>query len=288
MSKIHRVEVVANLASGSVAKDAPEEIEKILADHGLRAHVCAPETQDLTNCLRAAVDAGPDLLVTLAGDGTARTAAELCGPHGPVLAPLAGGTMNMLPHAIYGDRSWQDALRLALSEGRERMIGGGEVDGQPFLVAALIGAPALWGAAREAARYHEPILAIARARHALGRAFTGRLRYAFDDGPSGKAEAVHFFCPQISSILPDEAPVLEAAALDVRGAADAFRLGVNALVRDWRDDPAVEVQPCRKARVWASGGIPALLDGELVKLRNSAVVAYRPAVVRMLTLPKDV
>lgn len=288
MSRIRRVEVVANLASGGVARDAPQEIEKIFADHGLPAHVCAPETHDLTNCLRAAVDAGPDLLVTLAGDGTARAAAELCGPQGPMLAPLPGGTMNMLPRAIYGARSWQDALTLALSEGSERTIGGGEVEGRPFLVAALIGAPALWGAAREAARYHEPVLAIARARRALRRAFTGRLRYAFDDGPRAKAEALHFFCPHISSVLPDEERALEAAALDLRGAADAFRLGVNALVRDWRDDPAVAVQPCRRARVWASGGIPALLDGELVRLHSSAEVAYRPAVARMLALPKDV
>ena len=125
MGRISRVEVVANLASGGVDKDAPQEIEKIFADHGLQAHVCAPPTHDLTNCLRAAVDAGPDLLVTLAGDGTARAAAELCGPKGPMLAPLPGGTMNMLPHAIYGDRSWQDALTIALAQGSERTIGGG-------------------------------------------------------------------------------------------------------------------------------------------------------------------
>ena len=288
MSGIRRVEVVANLASGGVNRDAPAELEKIFADYGLRAHVCAPETHDLTNCLRAAVDAAPDLLVTLAGDGTARTAAELCGPNGPMLAPLPGGTMNMLPRAIYGTRSWQDALSLALAEGCERSIGGGQVEGRPFLVAALLGAPALWGAAREAARYHEPGLAIARARRALRRAFTGRLRYAIDGGPRAKAEAMHFFCPHISRVLADEAPALEAAALDVRGAADAFRLGVNALVRDWRDDPAVEVRACQSARVWAAGGIPALLDGELVRLHSSALVEYRPAVVRMLALPKDV
>lgn len=287
MGSISRVEVVANLASGGVDKDAPGEIEKIFSDHGLAAHVCAPETHDLTNCLRAAVDAGPDLLVTLAGDGTARTAAELCGPDGPVLAPLPGGTMNMLPRAIYGARSWQDALSLALAEGSERTIGGGEVEGKPFLVAALLGAPALWGAAREAARYHEPIQAVARARRAMRRAFTGRLRYSIDGGPRDKAEALHFMCPHISRVMADEDRALEAAAVDVRGAADAFRLGVNALMRDWRDDPAVEVRRCKATRVWASGGIPALLDGELLRLHSYAEVSYRPAVARLLALPKD-
>jgi len=280
--------VVANLASGGVAKDAPEEIEKIFADHGLAAHVCAPETHDLTNCLRAAIDSAPDLLVVLAGDGTARTAAELCGPDGPVLAPLPGGTMNMLPRVLYGSRSWQDALTVALAEGTERVIGGGEIEGRPFLVAAVLGSPALWGPAREAARYREPLKALARARRAFRRAFTGRLRYAIEDEAREKAEALVFMCPHVSRVMADEDRALEAAALDVRGAADAFRLGVNALIRDWRDDPAVQNRPCRKARVWAAGGIPALLDGELVRLQTYAEVHYRPAIARMLVIPKDV
>jgi diacylglycerol kinase family enzyme len=288
MGRISRVEVVANLASGGVGKDAPQEIEKIFADHGLQAHVCAPPTHDLTSCLRAAVDAGPDLLVTLAGDGTARAAAELCGPQGPMLAPLPGGTMNMLPRALYGDRSWQDALTLALAEGVERTIGGGEVEGRPFLVAAVMGSPALWGPAREAARFREPMLAFARARRALRRAFTGRLRYAIDAGPREKAEALVFVCPHASSAMADEEPALEAAAMDVRSAGDVFRLGVQALLGDWRDDPAVQVRRCREARIWAARGIPALLDGELFRLHAAAEVTYRPAVVRILAPPKDV
>jgi diacylglycerol kinase family enzyme len=286
VGRIGRVEVVANLASGGVDKAAPEELEKVFAAHGLAAHVCAPETNDLTNCLRAAVDAGPDLLVTLAGDGTARMAAELCGPKGPLLAPLPGGTMNMLPRALYGARSWQEALNLVLEEGSERVIGGGEVDGRPFLVAAVLGSPALWAPAREAARFGEHRLAFERARRAARRAFSGRLRYAIDGGSRGKAEAMVFMCPHVSRAMSDADPALEAAALNIRGALDAFRLGFNALVRDWRDDPAVQVQYCRRASAWAASAIPALLDGELVRLGAGAEVVYRPAVARMLALPK--
>lgn len=287
MPRIRRVEVVANLASGGVDEDTPGEIEKICADFGVAAHVCAPQARDLTNCLRAAVDAAPDLLVILAGDGTARTAAELCGREGPLLAPLPGGTMNMLPKAIYGPRAWQDALRVALAEGVERQLSGGEVEGRCFLVAAVLGAPALWGAAREAARMGAVRLAWLRSRRALKRAFSGRLRYALDGGARAKAEALVFLCPHVSRALPDEAPALEAAALDLQGAADAFRLGFQALVGDWRDAPAVETAPCQLARVWAASAIPALLDGEMVRLSTSAEVAYRPAVARVLAPPKD-
>ncbi len=288
MGAFKRIEVIANCASGSVGPAAPAEIEKMLAERGLSAHVCAPEKNDLTNCLRAAVDAGPDLLVILAGDGTARAAAELAGPDGPVIAPLPGGTMNMLPHAVYGQRSWRQALELALDQGETRSIGGGEVEGHRFMVAAILGAPALWAPAREAARFGKPRLAIARARRALNRAFSGRLRYSLDAGQREKAEALIFMCPLTSRALADDAAALEASALDVSGAADVLKLGFQALVGGWRNAAAVDVELCRTAHIWAAHGIPAILDGESVKLKSLAEVRYVPKLARILALPKDV
>ena len=285
-ARFRRVEVVANVASGGVAADAPAEIEAIFGEFGIPAHVCAPSTDDLTNCLRGAIAAAPDLLVVLAGDGTARAAAELCGADGPVLAPLPGGTMNMLPHAIYGQRPWQEALRLALSEGAPRMLGGGEVEGRRFLVAAILGAPALWAPAREAARFGEFRLAWLRAHRAVRRAFSGRLRYALDQGPREKAAALSFLCPAISRALDDAEPALEAAALDLQGAGDVLSLGFHALVGDWRNAAPVSARPCTIARVWAAEPIPAILDGESVRLQAAAEVRYKPDVVKVLGLPK--
>ncbi|MDB5451078.1 MAG: hypothetical protein JWQ52_2206 [Phenylobacterium sp.] len=288
MTAIRRVEVIANVASGSVGKDAPQEAEKIFADFGLDARVSAPATEDLSQALRKAVDAAPDLLVVLAGDGTARAAAEMCGPDGPIIAPLPGGTMNMLPHAIYGLRSWQDALTIALAQGSERMLGGGEVEGHRFLVAAILGSPALWAPAREAARFGQNKLALIRARRALRRAFSGRLRYMLDVGPREKAEALVFLCPLTSRALNEDEETLEAAVLDVKSAGDAFRLGLHALIGDWRDAPVVDTKRCKVARIWAAHGIPAILDGESVRLKSLAEVTYKPDLVRVLAIPKDV
>ena len=286
--RFRRVEVVANVASGGVAPDAARDIERIFADFGSDAHVHAPQAGELIKSLRAAVDAAPDLLVLLAGDGTLRAAAELCGPTGPVIAPLPGGTMNMLPHAIYGPRAWQDALSVALAQGETRLLAGGEVEGRPFLVAAILGTPALWAPAREAARYGQLRIAWFRARRALHRAFTGRLRYALDGAPRDKAAAISFLTPLISRVLDHDAEALEAAVLDLKGAADVLSLGFHALIGDWRDAPVVEAMRCREARVWAAERIPAILDGEAVQLDSVAVAAYRRDIVRVLALPKDV
>lgn len=285
--RFDKVEVVANVASGSVGRDAAEVAERILSEHGIRANICAPPSEDLGACLRAAVDAKPDLLIVIAGDGTARAAAEMCGPDGPVLAPLPGGTMNMLPYAVYGQRLWPEALSLALTKGRVRPLAGGQVEGHRFLVAAILGAPALWAPAREAARHGKIGVAVTKARQALRQAFSGRLRYILDDGAKGKAEALTFMCPVTSRVLDDETQALEAAALDLKDARDVFRLGFNALLGDWREDPSVTDQPCRRARVWASRSIPAILDGESVKLKSTAEITFSPNLVRVLEIPSD-
>jgi diacylglycerol kinase family enzyme len=57
-----RVEVVTNIASGSVGKDAPAQAEAILAEHGVTGRVHAPSEGELTACLRDAIDAKPDAI----------------------------------------------------------------------------------------------------------------------------------------------------------------------------------------------------------------------------------
>jgi diacylglycerol kinase family enzyme len=270
-----------------VGADAPGEVEKILAEFGLSGSVHAPSTAELGDCLKASIDAAPDLLMILAGDGTIRAAAELSGPDGPLIAPLPGGTMNMLPNAVYGARPWPEAMRLALTEGRERDLGGGCIEGRRFLVGAILGSAALWAPAREAARHGKPRLALMRARRALSRAFTGRLRYNLDAGPRRKAEALVLMCPIASKVMATEDARLEAAALNVRGAAEAVRLGINALVRDWRADPAVDDRFCRVVRVWSARGIPALLDGEITRLPSLVEARYEPKICRVLAPPTE-
>ena len=126
--------------------------------------------------------------------------------------------------------------------------GGGEVDGHRFMVAAILGPPALWAPAREAARFGMGRKAIRSARLALGRAFSGRLRYILDGGQRVKAEALIFMCPLTSKVLSEDDDTLEAAGVDVNNAAEAIRLGFHALTGDWRTAPNVDVERCRIAR----------------------------------------
>lgn len=278
--------MIANLAAGSVGPDAADQLAKILSEFDVKANISAPEPSDLISSLKSAIAAKPDLLMVLAGDGTARAAAELCGPDGPLLAPLPGGTMNMLPHALYGIQPWQDALRAALTDGEARMLGGGEIEGHRFLCAAILGSPALWGPAREAVRKGKVRLALARAQRAMQRAFTGRLRYKLDGADIERTRALILMCPIASRAMDEDATTLEVAALDVGHAGVVLRLGANALIGDWRQDPAVVTRACTTARVFSPQMIPAILDGEVVSLSRIAEVRYEPRVVRVLAPPR--
>ncbi len=173
--------MLVNSLSGSVGNQAATEAEAIFAEYDCKAEVLSLESGQFDDQIQTAIDACPDVLFVLAGDGTAGTIASRAGPNGPLIAPLPGGTMNMLPKALYGTADWKAALRLALEQGEAQDVAGGEVsDGvvtQAFYCAAILGAPALWAPAREAMRTGKVSLAWTHARKALKRAFSGRLRF---------------------------------------------------------------------------------------------------------------
>lgn len=279
---IRRVAVVVNPLSGSAGPDAAAEAERILKESGIEGTVRAPDEQGLEACLREALDDKPDLLAIVAGDGTARAGAEMAGPRGPLVAPLPGGTMNMLPRALYGERDWKTALAEILVSGVEKPVSGGEVEGRNFYVAAILGSPALWAQAREAAREGDIWRAMQRARRALNRAFSGRLRFSLDGRARTKTEALVLMCPLISRALDEDEGFLEAAALDPANALEAFRLGVYAARGDWRADPAVNAGRCKSGKAWAGSYIPAVLDGEPARLKSATEFRFRPIAFRAL------
>jgi diacylglycerol kinase family enzyme len=281
--RIQRIEAIVNAASGSVGPGAAEALAQVIAAHGYACNLATPAPAELSAAIASAVDAAPDLLVILGGDGTARVAAERCGPDGPLLAALPGGTLNMLPHVLYGVRPWREALELALGEGIERSICGGRIEGRSFYVAAVLGAPALWGAAREAVRAGKIRRAWRRGLYALRRSFTGRIRYKLDGMPQRDAEALVLISPIVSKLM-SAAPSLEVVELDVHNATEMFRLAFHGLVGDWRRDPGVTVYAASHGRAWARRSIPCILDGEVQRLGRGARFEFEPRAFRALAI----
>ena len=280
---INKVAVLINPAAGSVTTTTEAEVVGLLRSLHIEPQIYTATGPALENALKTAIAGHPDLLAVIAGDGTARAAAELCGPAGILLAPLPGGTMNVLPKALYGPRQWQVALGEALEDGVVRDISGGEIDGHVFFVAAIVGSPALWAGAREAARAFKPVTAAKLAGTALDQAFKGRLRFALEGHPPGKAQALTLLCPLISHELDDSDAFMEAASVDPGGPVGVFRLAFHALVNDWRSDPGVVTWRCRRGWVKSRRPIPAVIDGEPVTLNSLAKIGFRFRAFRALT-----
>ena len=120
---------------------------------------------------------------------------------------------------------------------------------------------------------------------ALRRAFTGRLRFAIDGERTARAEAMAFLTPTISKKLDDNT-ALEAAALDPASSLEAFRMAFNYIARDWRDDPAVNARPALKAELSSRRSMPAILDGEPIRLGRNVTVTFVPKAFRALA-PKQ-
>ena len=278
---IRRVEAVINPASGGVGPDSHARLGRILDAFGLQSRVVAAIPEEIEGALAAAIAAKPDLLIVLAGDGTAGRAAALCGPDGPLLAPLAGGTMNMLPHALYGPVDWSQALIACLEGGRARPVSCGEVGGLRFYCVAILGTPAFWARAREATRHGDLRRAWEHAVVAFRRAFATRLKYQAGDRPARKAVALSLICPLISRALDSE-NALEAAGLDLHDMVEVIRLGLHNMLGDWRRDPGVTTEAVVQGRAWARRRIPCLIDGEMHWLAHSVAIRFVPQAFRAL------
>ncbi|WP_313006848.1 diacylglycerol kinase family protein [Brevundimonas vesicularis] len=280
-AQIRHAVMLVNPLSGSVGPRAAGEAEALLGQYDLKAEVVSFEGGNFDQIIADAFAAKPDVIFVLAGDGTARSVASKAKPDGPMIAPLPGGTMNMLPKALYGTADWKLALKRALEEGEPQAVSGGEVQGEYFYCAAILGSPALWAPAREAMRTGKIKLAWQYGRRALKRAFSGRLRFALDGGEKRRTEALVLISPMISKAMED--PIgLEAAAMDPSDATQAFRLAATALFSDWRHDPAVSTRPAKRIEVRARSKIPAVIDGEPLLLKPEAVIRFVPKAFKAL------
>jgi diacylglycerol kinase family enzyme len=252
-----RAFVLVNEAAGGVGKGARDKLLAILAETGAQTLAVREDVADLAACRREAFKA--DVIVVLGGDGTARAAAEAFSA-GPPLILLPGGTLNVLPHALYGDRNWEEALRAALTSGRIVRLVGGKANGKKFFVAALFGAPTLLARARESVRKGHFLEALRRFNHAFRRMFSRALAVHAEGSATARVEGLGVLCPAYVGEVSDD--TLEWVQLDVSRVTEFVRVGMRAVIGGWRGDDTIELSRAQKGVLRSRGVIPAVLDGE--------------------------
>ena len=277
-----KVGAIINTSSGSCDLESEQRMLSILTGAGvIEPRTWCGEGDKMEQFFTEAAGHKLEVLVVLGGDGTIRTAAEACAEGGAYLIPLPGGTMNMLSRALYGDVLWEDALENTLTAPSLKVLSGGRIAGKQFLIAAIVGAPALLVEPRESMREGNIADAIEKGSVAFRKMFETKVQYLISGGMKGEAEAVALICPLISEQMSDSEQAFEAAIIDVESAAEVVRLATTAAFGKWRDDRNILLTKAKRVEVQSSKDIPATLDGERVNLGRSAEINF---VSRALTV----
>jgi diacylglycerol kinase family enzyme len=270
-----KVGVIINTSSGSYDSESEQKMLSILTGAGVvEPKVWCGEAKEMERFFAEAAGQKLEVLIVLGGDGTIRTAAEACAEMGSCLILLPGGTMNMLPRALYGNVSWEAALRKTLAAPSTKVLSGGRVANKLFFIAAIVGAPALWTQPRESMREGNIADAIKKGSVAFRRMFETKVQYLISGGAKGETEAVALICPLISEEMSDSEQALEAAIIDVQSAAEVIGLATTAAFGKWRDDKNILLTKTKRVNVQSSKEIPAALDGEKVNLGRSAEIDF--------------
>lgn len=273
-----RIAALLNTSSGSCDASSGPAMLGILEEAGIKpAKIWDVIGKDVDQALDEATESGIDVLIVLGGDGTIRSAAQRCDKDGPLLIPLPGGTMNMLPKALYGARPWREALADTLKSPVVQPVHAGEVGTHRFFVAGVFGSASLLAEARESIREGDLVGALGQGVSAMRQALGHELTYRFEGQAASKAEAVVVLCP-LPPPQSDLEVLLEAAAIDIEGAGDAIRLAVMSAFRGWRADQTVTHAKLESLEIASDDPIPAILDGERFTLaRTERVTRVREA-----------
>jgi len=271
-------EAVANAAAGQASRSDLEAVEaRLRAALGdeLGAFTAA-EPKDIESAFRSVAERKPDALIVLGGDGTARTAAEIVGRAGVPIAPLPGGTMNILPKMVFGARTLDEAID-SLGNHEMRFLPGGEIGGRVFFLSAALGFAGSLARLRETQRGAFRPITLARAwgsaTSAFGDAMLRGVRWRARRQEWRRAHTLVLAVGSITAVMnPTDDPDdfedgFEIASLDLRQGTDLAQLGYHAIASSWREAPSVNIARARRVEVETSSRRPlVVLDGEPIRL----------------------
>ena len=275
--------IIINTSSGGCDSDSQAELRNILEGAGVtKCKTWCGQANQMKRAFAEAAAQQLDALIVLGGDGTIRTAAEACSRCDMHLLPLPGGTMNMLPRALYGEVSWEDALKNTLAHPVTKVLSGGRIENNQFFVAAVVGAPALWAETRESIREGDIIDAIEKGAVAFQEMFDTKIQYFISSESKGEAEVVAVICPLVSEQMSDSEQALEAAVINLENAAELIGLVTAAAVGSWRDSQNIALSRTKRVAVQSNKDIPIFLDGERVKIGKKAEISFMPKAVSVI------
>jgi diacylglycerol kinase family enzyme len=249
-----------------------------LAEHareqGIEAVVMTPE-QSLAGLVRDAVASGADALGMAGGDGSLAVVAGACLEHGLPFICVPAGTRNHFALDLGIDRNDVVGALGAFTDGLERRIDVGLVNGRLFLNNVSLG---IYGDAvrQPAYRQAKARTLLATASEVLGSTAPAPPLEVLDD--LGEAHS-H---PAVVLVSNNPYALEPPPVAGTRPRLDGARLGIIVLdAPDSRRNPPARAWSAPTLDVHAVAPVHAGIDGEPVDLDPSVRFAIRPAALRV-------
>lgn len=267
-----------NSMAGSVGASGAQRLRSALAKVGLdHADIRELDRQDSRLQLTRIEEEAPDLLIAWGGDGTHRSVLEVLGRHTSRLLLLPGGTMNLLPKWLHGDKPWEAVLWSVLASPTPRLLPAGKIGDSLFFCAMLAGVPARFAEAREDIRRGDLGRAVHDAGLALGSVQTTHLETSF-----GKdlRHADHHFPPGnvVGALVGPLAGNnrMEVVRTSLPSGLSALEFAWSSFASSWRTRPGIAIEAADVLVIDDADGaeIPAIIDGERINPGPSLEVTF--------------
>ena len=231
--------------------------------------------EDLAALVRKGITGGADAVGMAGGDGSMAIVAALASEHGLPFVCVPAGTRNHFARDLGIARHDPVGALAAFTEGVERRIDVGEVDGQVFLNNVSMG---IYGDAVQRSGYRSAKLRtlLETAEQVLGPSAAAPPLHVVDDRGREHSHPAVLLVSNNPYAL--ERPLVAGSRLRL----DTGRLGVMVLGRpDERPDAAGRAWTAARLDVGAAGPVPAGRDGEAITLHPPLRFAIRPGALRV-------
>jgi diacylglycerol kinase family enzyme len=229
---------------------------------------------DLTTRVREAVADGADALGMAGGDGSLAAVAAVAAAHGLPFVCIPAGTRNHFALDLGVDRQDVPGALEAFTDGVERLVDVGEVNGRVFLNNVSLG---IYGEAVQQAGYRDTkVRTLAEtAREVLGPSGPMPALGVVDD--TGREHS------HLAVLLVSNNPyALSGPGLGTRPTLASGRLGILVLdTPEERQRPPGRAWSAPHLEVQAAEEVHAGIDGEAVVLAVPLTFDVRPAVLRV-------
>ncbi len=290
------VNEAAGTASSTDVSLLEERVKQALPETEVNVVSAAPP--DIETAFDDAFAQEPDVVVVFGGDGTARSAAKRALTTHVPIAPLPGGTMNVLAKLVFGHADLAQAI-LDLPTCKTTGLDVGVVGGEPFFLSAAFGFAGPLARFRESMRpprrFKSVISSAFTCMRALGPSLRGGVKWRRSGAKWHHAQTLVVALGSMERVLtPEEQEVhtgerLQAAALRLKSMWDVAKLGGDAVrLRDWRELNQVTLISAQRIEVDLRSKRPlVVLDGEPIRLSHASDITVNEGALPVLAARPD-